>query len=204
MKKFFTGRGGAIIVAVVVVLLSTYFGAYRSLSIDARAVADGFSDGVEYKDGAGDTYVHKSIRSQLVNRSEACLNLASVARNFAEVKAQEDALRAAANTMRDLIYTESGPRALYDANVKLESAFQALSSRLDDIEMDDRDRENVAAARLVMKESTEIINESGYNESVRRFDRDTLSIFPTSLFKTICFIKEPELFDVSSAAADEA
>ncbi len=106
--------------------------------------------------------------------------------------------------MRDLIYTEAGPRALYDANVKLESAFQALSSRMDALEMDQRDRENVAAARLAIKESAELINESGYNESVRRFDREIFSIFPTNLFKTICGVKAPELFDVSPVPADEA
>ncbi len=201
MKKFFTSRSGAAIVAVVVVLLSTYFGAMKSLNIDARAVADGFSDGVFYKDAEGNSYLHKSIRSQLVSRSEAGLNMASVARNYPEVEEEAAALRTAANTMRDLIYTEAGPRALYDANVKLESAFQALSSRMDALEMDQRDRENVAADRLVMKESAEIIDESGYNESVRRFDREVLSIFPTSFFKDICFIREPELFDAPGTDA---
>ena len=201
MKKFFGSRTGAIIVAVVIVLLSTYFGAYRSLHIDSRAVADGFSDGVDYKDSSGNQYLHKSIRSQLVNRADACANMVSVANNFGEVAEETAALRAATNGMKDLLYTEAGPRALYEANAKLDKAFQALSSQMDALEMDQRDRENVAADRLVMKESAEIIDESGYNESVRRFDREVLSIFPTSFFKDICFIREPELFDAPGTDA---
>lgn len=199
MKKFFGSRGGAIVVAVIVVLLGTYFGAMKGLTISSREIADGFSVGVDYKDADGNQYLHKSIRSQLVNRSEAALNLVSVANNFPEVESETAALRSAANTLRDLLYTEAGPRALYEANAKVEKAFQALSPRMDELELDKRDLENVEAARVTMREAAATIEEAGYNESVRRFDREVLSIFPTNFFKTICGVQGPELFDVTGS-----
>ena len=55
MKKFLTNRTGAVIVAVIIVLLSTYFGAYRSLGIKSAEIADGFNEGVYYTDGSAHT-----------------------------------------------------------------------------------------------------------------------------------------------------
>ena len=48
MKKFLTSRSGAIIIAVVVILLSTYFGTYRSLTVKVGEIADGFNECVYY------------------------------------------------------------------------------------------------------------------------------------------------------------
>ena len=40
-----------------------------------------------------------------------------------------------------------------------------------------------------------VIASSGYNESVRAFDREVLSVFPTNLLRVLCFVDDPELFE---------
>lgn len=195
MKKFFTSRGGAIVIAVVLILLSTYFGAYRSLSVAVGEVADGFSNGVTYTDDSGNTYLHKSIRSQLLNRSEASINLASVADTFIEANTEAETLRAAYNEMRNLIYNDGTPSELCSADKELGTAFNALYAVLSKLELDTKDAKRIEEYRTEMAGAAGEIETSGYNESVREFNRTTLSVFPTNILKTICFVEEPELFE---------
>lgn len=195
MRKFLTSRGGAIVVAIVLILLSTYFGAYRSLSVAVREVADGFSDGVTYTDESGNTYLHKSIRSQLINRSEASINLASVADTFNEAAEEADALRKAYNNMRSLLYNEASPAELCAADKEMGAAFDTLYDILYKMELDTKDAKRIEEYKTEMTGAAGEIATSGYNESIREFSRTTLSVFPTNILKTICFVDNPELFE---------
>lgn len=195
MKKFLTSRGGAWVVAIVLILLSVYFGAYRSLSVAVREVADGFSEGVTYTDDSGDTYLHASIRSQLINRVEASTSLVSLARNFGEVADETAALRNASNTLKDLIYGTGTPAELCAVNKELTGAFNALHSAVSRMELDFRDTTQLDELKTIMSGSADEITNSGYNESVRAFNRETLSVFPTNLLQAICFVDAPELFE---------
>ena len=181
--------------ALIVVLLGTYFGSYRSLHVAVRRISDGFSEGVYYTDRSGNTFQHKSIRSQLINRVEACTNLVSVARNFTEAADEAEALRSVANGMKDSLYGNGTPAELCRQNKELGRTFDALYSALSPLELDSRDKDNMESAKLEMDSSADTIEISGYNESVREFDRSTLSVFPTNLLRHICFVKEPELFE---------
>lgn len=195
MKKFFSKRSGAITIAILVILLSTYFGAYRSLGVAVREIKDGFSDGVTYTDDSGSTYLHKSVRSQLINRAEASTSLVSLANNFPEVEAETAALRSASNNIKGLIYGNGTPSELCSANKELDRCFYALFSEIENLELDGRDKTNLDAVKNEMSGAAGEIENSGYNESVRAFDRNTLSVFPTNIIKKICFIDNPELFE---------
>lgn len=196
MKKFLTTRTGAVILAVIVVLLSTYFGAYRSLTVKSAEVADGFNEGVYYTDDSGNTFQHKSIRSQLINRSEASINLASVADTFTNAKDEAEALRKTYNEMRDLLYNNDGtPSELYRVNAELDSAFNALYDILSCEDLDAKDAKRIIEYKTEMEGAAGEIESSGYNESVYEFNRSTLSVFPTNILKRICFVKVPELFE---------
>ena len=195
MKKFLTNRIGAIIVAVIIVLLSTYFGAYRSLGIKVAEVADGFNEGVYYTDESGNAFLHKSIRSQLINRSEASINLANVADTFANAEEEAEALRKAYNEIRDLLYNDGTPSQLYHANKKMDEAFNALYVILANEDLDSKDAKRIVEYKTEMEGAAGEIETSGYNESVYEFDRTTLSIFPTNILKNICFTKTPEFFE---------
>jgi len=195
MKKFFTGRTGAIVLAVVIILLSTYFGAYRSLTVKVGEISDGFNEGVYYTDDSGETYQHKSIRSQLINRSEASINLASVADTFEDAAEEADDLRKAYNNLRNLLYSDGTPAELCAANKELTVAFDALHAVLSGEELDSKDAKRITEYKQEMDGAAGTIETSGYNESVREFNRTTLSVFPTNILKSICFVDAPELFE---------
>ncbi len=195
MKKFFKSRSGAIVIAVVVILLSTYFGIYRSLSVAVREVSDGFDAGVTYTDESGNTYLHKSIRSQLKNKTEAGMSLASIADIFPDIEDEANALRNAYNTMRDLIYNDGTPSELFTADKELTATFNALYAVLPIDELDSKDIKRMEECKTTMSGADGEIETSGYNEAVREFDRKVLSVFPTNILKNICFVEPPELFE---------
>jgi len=195
MKKFLTGRTGAVVLAAVTILLSTYFGAYRSLTVKVGEIADGFNEGVYYTDDSGNSYQHKSIRSQLINRSEASINLASVADTFDNAKNEAEALRDAYNEIRNLLYGTGTPSELCAADKKLTAAFNSLHAVLSQEALDTKDAKRIADYKLEMDGAAGEMETSGYNESVREFNRSTLAVFPTNILKDICFVDAPELFE---------
>ncbi len=195
MKKFLTSRTGAIVLTVVIILLSTYFGAYRSLTVKVGEIADGFNEGVYYTDDSGNTFQHKSIRSQLINRSEASINLVDVADTFDDAQEEAKALREAYNNLRNLLYNDGTPAQLCAANKELTTAFDALHTVLAGEDLDTKDAKRIADYMLEMDGAADEIEASGYNESVREFNRSTLSVFPTNILKSICFVDAPELFE---------
>ena len=82
MKKvFFRKRLNAIIIAGVVMALSTLFGINRSLGGKNLQVADCFNVGVYSKQQG---YTLKSIRSQLIVRTEASMNTLTVSDKYDE------------------------------------------------------------------------------------------------------------------------
>ena len=194
MKKFLSSRGGAAAVCAVIILLSVYFGAYRSLGTAVRSVQDSFSTGVEYKDN-GKTYVHESIRSQLINRADACTSMVSYTHNFEELSVQNENLRSALNNLQDLLYNKGTPAQLCSADKALESAVTALVAALDGIEFDSADTRNIEDAVSEMKGAAEVIKKSGYNEYVYDFNNRVLSVFPSNFLKKICFISPPEPYE---------
>ena len=191
-KNFFLKRRNAILITIAVILLATVFGVHRSLGSRIMEVADGFNDGV-YNQSKG--YNMKSIRSQLIIRCETAMDALTVAENYDAVEAERNALRSARNTLKDLLDGNGGPADLYDANYELDRAFTALYTALGSVSLSAEDRTYIDNDRSRMDGAAGVIADSGYNESVRAFQRDVLSVFPTNLLRPLCFVKDPELFE---------
>lgn len=191
-KNFFLKRRNAILITIAVILLATVFGVHRSLGSRIMEVADGFNDGV-YNQSKG--YNMKSIRSQLIIRCETAMDALTVAEHYDAAEAERSALRSARNTLKDLLDGNGSPSELYDANYELDRAFTALYTALNSVSLSAADREYIDNDRSRMDGAAGVIEDSGYNESVRAFQRDVLSVFPTNLLRPLCFVKDPELFE---------
>ena len=97
--------------------------------------------------------------------------------------------------MRDLIYNGGSLSELYAANKLMGTAFDALYNVLSQAELDTKDAKRIEEYKTEMTGAAGEIETSGYNESVREFDRTVLSVFPTNILKNICFVDTPELFE---------
>jgi len=189
---FFKKRSGAVLVFFAVVILASLFAANRSLSGKVQEITDLFSDGV-YDSNAG--YRLPSIKRQLEVRENASQNLISVGALYSEAKEETEALRSARNVLVNGLSNSFGAERLYDANKDVQTAFDALYNKLTTLTLDSGDRSLADESRGRMENSAAVIQKSGYNEAVRQFNRDVLSVFPTNFVKDLAFVKAPELFE---------
>lgn len=190
--EFFKKRSGAILVFFAVVILASFFAANRSLSSKVQEINDLFSDGV-YDPYLG--YRRPSIRRQLEVRSNASNNLLSVGLKFPEAKAETEALSEARTRLINGISNSAGAGKLYDINQELDSAYKALYERLRTLPLNNDQRKTVDDSLKDWEGSAKKIQESGYNEAVRAFNREVLSVFPTNFLMKIVFVDPPELFE---------
>lgn len=189
---FFRKRRSAFLIAAAVIALSTLFGINRSLGGKNLEVADLFNVGV-YSRQEG--YTHKSIRSQLTVRADAALNTITVSAAYDEAAEETYTLRSARNTLENLLDSDGSPSELYEANRALETAYSNLYAKLSRLELSEADNKNLQQDRSRMTGASSMIEKSGYNEAVREYKREVLSIFPTNILRNLCFVPEPELFE---------
>ena len=183
-------RSVAIIIAVLIVLLSTVYSVNRTLGAKADAVGDGFYSGAYYEG-----YVHKSIASQLEARVDTASALLAVAADYSGLSGECASLRAARDGLEGMLEGEGGVASLYDANAELETAFRALYSELLAAGPSDRDRDSAELYEFDFSGAQRVIANSGYNESVREFRRDVLGEFPAGFLARVSFVSAPELFE---------
>ena len=187
MLDLLKNRRVAVIIAIIVILLSTVFGVNRSLGEKAAEVRDLFENGVYDQN---QRYSRRSIASQLRVRSDASLGLLSISSSHSLLEDEVKTLRSA----RDQLLTASGPGAKYDADEAMGRAFSDLYDKLSTVS-DDVDSATRADYYLSqMQGAARVIESSGYNEAVRAFDRSVMSVFPINFLKRISFVQDPELF----------
>lgn len=189
---FFRKRSGAVLVFFVVVILASLFAANRSLSGRVREVTDLFSDGV-YDSNVG--YRLPSIKRQLEVRKDASQNLISAGAPYSEAAQETNALRSARNVLVNGLSNSVGAEKLHDANKELVTAFDALYGKLKTLSLKDSERSLADESQGRMENTAAIIQKSGYNEAVRQFSRDILSVFPTNYVMKFAFVNPPELFE---------
>ena len=184
----------AVLIAAVLIFLSTIFSAHRTLGAKSREVSDSFNLGVYDKDWDSN---RRSISSQLLKRCEAANTLLSVSAkiteaedNTKELREKRSALMGSGNSL-----TKASPHELYELNEELTKSFDKLSSQLDALNLSRRDKEIVEESIGTFKGAQSVIASSGYNELVREFDRTTLNVFPANILKDVAFVKTPELFE---------
>lgn len=190
--SFLKKRSGAVLAALVIIVLSSFFAANRSLNEKVREVNDLFLNGV-YDTNVG--YKQKSIKSQLDVRKDASMNLISVGANYKEAEKETERLRDTRNQLENGLSRTVGAEKLYDYNKNLQTAFDALYVKLSTITLAQDKKDLAEESKKRMEGSARVIEISGYNEAVREFDRKVLSAFPTNYIKQLAMVKGPELFE---------
>lgn len=181
-------RWAAFVIAALIISLSTVWGANRSLGAACQEVSDSFYAGV-YDSSWGTT--RKSISSQLTKRTDAASGVETILNNYPELEAEASALKSA---RLDIINTDDIQRK-YDANKTLTSAFGDAVDALNELDLPEREQKMVSEYSSAFKGAQNTIDESGYNDLVREFERSTLNVFPTNLLKTVALVNTPVLFE---------
>ncbi len=186
MKKFLSTRAGALLLAVVVIIVSVLLNTRVNLSAKVREVTNGFYDGVYVE---SDGYKHSSISQQLDMRAAAANGICSLASSFDGLDTQVKALRDARTTLLETD-TIAGK---YKANLALQEAWDILIYAMSDLDMG----ANTAAFETYKSNfagAQNVIDQAGYNESVRKFNDKTMEKFPTKFLAAVTGVHGPELF----------
>jgi len=192
----FKKRGFAILIAVVVVCLSTVFSVHRFLGSACQKVADSFYSGVS-NPAWGKNATLPSVNDQLVgetrSRYTAANGLYAMLSGNAALSNTDTAaqLRAAKENLRSAATISDK----FQANETLGKAFSAATNALRAQTLSDRDLQMLTSYENDFKNAQNIIDtQSGYNDAVRTFYRNTLDVFPTNLLTWIVANKVPVLF----------
>jgi len=186
--KILKSRGAAAAIAVIIVVLATLFGVHRSVGAQIEKLEQTFYDGVYIEKG---DYTETSIASQLAQRSNAANGLVSVAGGFDALQAETKAMREARNS---LIEAERISE-MYDANIMLQDAYEALYPLLLDQDLSENQRAAAENYRSTMDGAQAVIDRSAYNEAVEEFESGILGAFPVNLLKYPAFAGSPEKFE---------
>ena len=174
----------AVLLSALIICGSTLLSADIKLGRECQNITDGFYEGVVYEN-----YQHKSIASQIRNICGAADGMVTIANNY---DIDTDAVRAATDEMKNaLTYgSVSYLHYLYD---DLLQAVKPLEDQLSRAELSDRDAEGFAQYSSTISGAQSVIENSGYNESVRAFLRDEIH-FPADFFAELAGVELPELF----------
>ena len=84
---------------------------------------------------------------------------------------------------------------MYKANTALQTAYEAFVYAAQDAGLSARDQKGVDSYADTLSGAQNVIAAAGYNESVREFERKTLSRFPAGLLAPIAGVDAPVLFE---------
>ena len=175
----------AILLAVILVVSSTFLSASSNLSKDAQKVTDGFYNGVTY-----DGYKHTSIYSQLNNIIGAIDGMCSVAANngvnTTALSMAVDELKSSLSTMHNNI------GSVYLCYRAVCDQLTPFMNEMNSVSLSERESEGIQAYKDTVDNAQRVIEESGYNESVRNY-RTSLGT-TASFFASVCGVTGPEYF----------
>jgi len=174
----------AILIAALIVVLSTLIGARTSLSRTSGEVEELFYSGVEY-----DGYVHSSIASQLTKRAEAANGLLSVGRAH-DLNSECTALAQA----REELMAGGTISVQYLNDVALEKAFAVLQAALGKCALTERETAAVETYVSTFNNAAHVIGASGYNDAVRKAYSSTFGRFPANVLCSVTGVKAPQYF----------
>ena len=174
----------AVLLSALIICGSTLLSADIKLGRECQNITDGFYEGVVYEN-----YQHKSIASQIRNICGAADGMVTIANNY---DIDTDAVRAATDEMKSALNLSS-VSYLYGLYENLLSALKPLEEQLSRAELSDRDAEGFTQYSSTISGAQSVIENSGYNESVRAFLRDQIH-FPADFFAELAGVELPELF----------
>ena len=175
----------AVLLSALIICGSTLLSADIKLGRECQNITDGFYEGVVYEN-----YQHKSIASQIRNICGAADGMVTIANNY---DIDTDAVRAATDEMKNAL-TYGSVSYLHYLYVDLLQALKPLEDQLSRAELSDRDAEGFAQYSSTISGAQSVIENSGYNESVRAFLRDEIH-FPADFFAELAGVELPELFE---------
>lgn len=175
----------AVLLSALIICGSTLLSADIKLGRECQNITDGFYEGVVYEN-----YQHKSIASQIRNICGAADGMVTIANNY---DIDTDAVRAATDEMKSAL-TYGSVSYLHYLYEDLLQAVKPLEDQLSRTELSDRDAEGFAQYSSTISGAQSVIENSGYNESVRAFLRDEIH-FPADFFAELAGVELPELFE---------
>ena len=175
----------AVLLSALIICGSTLLSADIKLGRECQNITDGFYEGVVYEN-----YQHKSIASQIRNICGAADGMVTIANNY---DIDTDAVRAATDEMKSAL-TYGSVSYLHYLYEDLLQAVKPLEDQLSRAELSDRDAEGFAQYSSTISGAQSVIENSGYNESVRAFLRDEIH-FPADFFAELAGVELPELFE---------
>ena len=174
----------AVLLSALIICGSTLLSADIKLGRECQNITDGFYEGVVYEN-----YQHKSIASQIRNICGAADGMVTIANNY---DIDTDAVRAATDEMKNAL-TYGSVSYLHYLYEDLLQALKPLEDQLSRAELSDRDAEGFTQYSSTISGAQSVIENSGYNESVRAFLRDEIH-FPADFFAELAGVELPELF----------
>lgn len=175
----------AVLLSALIICGSTLLSADIKLGRECQNITDGFYEGVVYEN-----YQHKSIASQIRNICGAADGMVTIANSY---DIGTDAVRAATDEMKSAL-TYGSVSYLHYLYEDLLQALKPLEDQLSRAELSDRDAEGFAQYSSTISGAQSVIENSGYNESVRAFLRDEIH-FPADFFAELAGVELPELFE---------
>lgn len=175
----------AVLLSALIICGSTLLSADIKLGRECQNITDGFYEGVVYEN-----YQHKSIASQIRNICGAADGMVTIANNY---DIDVDAVRAATDEMKSAL-TYGSVSYLHYLYEDLLQTVKPLEDQLSRAELSDRDAEGFAQYSSTISGAQSVIENSGYNESVRAFLRDEIH-FPADFFAELAGVELPELFE---------
>ncbi len=188
--SFFKKPVIAIILSALIVIGSTVLSVNLKLGEECRDIIDGFHDGVSV-----DGVLMPSIASQLRTVRSSAEEIAHIAGTY-NVYTEE--LTWACDDLRyGLLYSESDASYLYYCYEELLSELRNVETQLfgtaAQMPISVQDIELINGYFDEIKTAQQLIDISGYNETVRQFNREQLR-FPADIIGELAGVDFPELF----------
>ena len=176
MGKFLKNRGVALVIMIAVICLSTLFSVHRTLGAKSNKVQDGFYNYTE---------------PYLKNCTDAANGMFTVASNYPAVSEEMTAVRSARNALLDT--KEIGEK--YTAYTRLVDSVSDLTMAMEELDLSADEQKKLSAYQSSFDTGVSGVQDSRYNAEVRKFQRDTMQVFPTNLLGRLAGVQSPALFE---------
>lgn len=175
----------AVLLSALIIFSSTLLSVDVKLGAKCQNITDGFYEGVVYEG-----YQHKSIASQLRNICGAADGMVTIAKNY---DIDTDAVSSATDEMKSAL-TYGSVSYIHYLYEELLDAVQPLEDQLSRAALNERDADGFKQYSSTITGARSVIENSGYNESVRAFLRGYMH-FPADFLAELSGVELPELFE---------
>lgn len=176
----------AIPIMIIMIILGTFLGGYRSLNSLYKKVDKVFYQGVD-GDGIG-------IASDLNDRINTSINLISIAKGYDQDVRVEAAITAV-NSAKDALSSAATIGDKYQANIALTEATEELHKALgnESLQLSEKDAGYRDSLYNQLSSRNDTISHDGYNDSAVEYN-NALQEFPASFFTSLFGIEKAVLF----------